>query len=146
MPKAETLLWARLRGRQVFGYKFRRQFSVGPYSIDFYCPELKLAIEVDGDSHFSEQAIAYDRERQNYIEAFEIRFLRFTNAQVYKSQNDVVESIVQTALMLKQKDLSLALPLPKREGCGRKGAYRLEDLKSKLAEMNTHIASLLERL
>jgi very-short-patch-repair endonuclease len=114
MPKAETLLWARLRGRKVLGYKFRRQFSVGPYSIDFYCPELKLAIEVDGESHLTEQAIASDQERQDYIEAFEIRFLRFTNAQVYKSQNDVVESIVQTVLVLKQKELPPALPLTKR--------------------------------
>jgi very-short-patch-repair endonuclease len=107
MPKAEALLWARLRRRQVLGYKFRRQFSVGPYSIDFYCPALKLAVEIDGDSHFSEAAIAYDRERQYYIETFGIHFLRFTNNQVYKSQDDVVESIAQTILQLKQKDLTL---------------------------------------
>jgi len=82
MPNAEKLLWARLRGRQILGFKFRRQFGVGRYSLDFYCPELKLAIEMDGNSHFlSRDVVEYDRDRQNHIEALGISFLRFTNIQ-----------------------------------------------------------------
>ena len=52
MPTAEVILWTRLRGRQLLGCKFRRQYSVGAYVMDFYSPEVKLGIELDGDSHF----------------------------------------------------------------------------------------------
>ena len=57
MPKAEVLLWMQLKGRQLLGCKFRRQYSVGSYVLDFYCPEIRLAIELDGDSHFRAGAI-----------------------------------------------------------------------------------------
>ena len=52
MPSAEARLWSKLRGKQILGCKFRRQYSVGPYCLDFYCVEQKLAIELDGDFHF----------------------------------------------------------------------------------------------
>ena len=54
MPKAEVLLWMRLKGRQLLGCKFRRQYSIGAFVTDFYSPEIKLGIERDGDSHFRE--------------------------------------------------------------------------------------------
>jgi very-short-patch-repair endonuclease len=60
MPKAEVLLWSRLRARQLLGVKFRRQYSVGPYCIDFHCVEEKLGVEVDGESHFTSEAKLYD--------------------------------------------------------------------------------------
>ena len=63
MPPAEVLLWSRLRNRQVQGRKFRRQYSVGPYALGFYCPEARLAIEVDGDSHFSAEGRKHDEVR-----------------------------------------------------------------------------------
>jgi very-short-patch-repair endonuclease len=53
MPLAEIILWGRLKGRQLDGYKFRRQSSVEDFIIDFYCPELKLAVEIDGESHYT---------------------------------------------------------------------------------------------
>jgi very-short-patch-repair endonuclease len=95
MPKAEVLLWVRLKGRQVLGCKFRRQYSVGPYVIDFYCPALKLAIELDGDSHFRAGANAYDAERQVFIESFGIRVLRFLNTDIYENMDGVLEVIVR---------------------------------------------------
>jgi very-short-patch-repair endonuclease len=52
MPLAEIILWERLKNRQLEGYKFRRQYSVQDFVIDFYCPELKLAVEIDGESHY----------------------------------------------------------------------------------------------
>ena len=64
MPPAELRLWSKLRGKQLLGGEFRRQFSVGPYCLDFYCPERKLAIELDGDSHFTTAAKQRDRARQ----------------------------------------------------------------------------------
>ena len=54
MPDAEVILWSRLKGRQILGCKFRRQHSVGPFVMDFYSPEIRLAIELDGDSHYRE--------------------------------------------------------------------------------------------
>jgi len=74
MTKAEKLLWERLRKRQVRNKRFLRQFGVGKYVIDFYCPEIKLAIEVDGDTHSSNNEIEYDKNRQNEIENFGIFF------------------------------------------------------------------------
>lgn len=56
----EQLLWRHLRGSQVNGLKFRRQYGVGVYVLDFYCPELRLAIELDGDSHYSELGVQHD--------------------------------------------------------------------------------------
>ena len=95
MPLAEVILWGRLRGRQLGGYKFRRQYSVEHFVIDFYCPELKLAIEVDGDSHYTEGAYLSDRERQIRIESFGIHFLRFTNIEIYENLEGVWLKIME---------------------------------------------------
>lgn len=95
MPKAEVILWAHLKNKQLHGYKFRRQYSVGPYIVDFYCPRLKLAIEIDGPTHFTKQAKRYDLQRQRYIESFGIRFLRVTNLDVYENIEGVIERIIE---------------------------------------------------
>ena len=99
MPKAEVLVWTRLQGSQT-GCRFRRQFSVGPFVIDFYCPSLRLAVEIDGDSHFEKAAQAADEERQAFIEALGIKLLRFTNNEVFNNLDSVVEAIGHTALSL----------------------------------------------
>jgi very-short-patch-repair endonuclease len=95
MTPAELTLWSHLRARQLLGRKFRRQYSVGPYSIDFYCVEDKLAIELDGDSHFTPAAIENDARRQQFIESFGIRVLRFTNQDVYENIEGVIEMIAR---------------------------------------------------
>ena len=99
-PAAESIVWKKLMRRHVHGFKFRRQYSVGPYVIDFYCPALKLAVEIDGDSHFVADANRSDESRQAYIESFGIHFLRFTNEQVYRELNNVLEKISHTVLSL----------------------------------------------
>ena len=86
-------MWNHLSRRQMNGYKFRRQQSVDQYVIDFYCPELKLAIEIDGDSHFMSGAEVQDKIRQEYIESFGIQFLRFTNEDVYKNIDGVCQTV-----------------------------------------------------
>jgi very-short-patch-repair endonuclease len=78
------------KGKNVFGFKFRRQFGIDEYIVDFYCPELKLAIEVDGDTHFVESAPEADAIRQKRIENYGIKFLRFTNNDVYKNLDGVL--------------------------------------------------------
>ncbi|MHB8843903.1 MAG: endonuclease domain-containing protein [Nitrospirota bacterium] len=93
MPPAEVILWNVLRGKGLSGRKFRRQYSIGPYIVDFYCPQAKLAIEIDGESHFIEGAEMRDRERQKYIQAKGIQVLRFTNTDVYERLEGVVLQI-----------------------------------------------------
>jgi very-short-patch-repair endonuclease len=93
MPKAEIVLWSRLKSNALDGYKFRRQYSVGKFVIDFYCPRLKLAIEVDGDSHFSDESEPYDKARRDFIESFGISFLRFTNNEIYENLGEVLAKI-----------------------------------------------------
>ncbi len=93
MPKAEEILWSKLRRQQFMGYKFRRQYSIGPYIVDFYCASVRLAIEVDGDSHFQIGAQTRDQARQALIESYGIHFLRFTNGEVLDHLDAVLENI-----------------------------------------------------
>jgi len=92
MPKAELLLWGQIRKKQM-GVKFLRQYGVGPYVFDFYCPMLRLAIELDGDSHFNEAAIEHDRRRGCFLIKHGITTIRFTNDKVYDGLDWVVERI-----------------------------------------------------
>ena len=91
--KPEVLVWSRLRGKQLLGLKFRRQYSVGPYVVAFYCPALKLAVEIDGETHFRDAAVKEDDRRQAFVESFGIRFLRYTNGEVGGNLDGVMESI-----------------------------------------------------
>ncbi|MEG4322931.1 MULTISPECIES: endonuclease domain-containing protein [unclassified Microcoleus] len=95
MTEAEKELWKRIGNRQLENCKFRRQYSVAAFAIDFYSPEIKLALEVDGDSHFVDGAVEYDAERQEFIESARINFLRFTNDDVYHNLDGVLEVIVE---------------------------------------------------
>jgi very-short-patch-repair endonuclease len=61
LAPAEALLWTHLQGRKLLGYKFRRQYGVDRYVVDFYCPALRLAIDVDGDSHCGAEAVGETR-------------------------------------------------------------------------------------
>jgi len=71
---AERKLWLELKGSQLMGWKFRRQQGVGTYVVDFYCPEYRLAIEVDGVTHYTEEELVYDKEQQKWIEQYGIIF------------------------------------------------------------------------
>ena len=90
---AEAVLWTYLKKSQLDGRKFRRQHSVGPYVLDFYCPSAKLAVELDGKYHFSSSGFARDEERTNYLKRFGIRVIRFENKDVFKSIEIVLEEI-----------------------------------------------------
>ena len=78
--EAERFLWRHLRRRQLGGFRFRRQHAIGPYILDFYCFEERVAIEVDGGQHTSQGA--YDSERTSFLESEGVRVLRFWNNQV----------------------------------------------------------------
>lgn len=84
--RSERILWIGLKQKQLLGYKFRRQYGVGPYVLDFYCPDLKLAIEIDGPTHDSEDRNVHDARRQEFVESLGVRFLRFTDGEVAKER------------------------------------------------------------
>lgn len=91
--EAEILLWTYLKGKQLNGRKFRRQQSVGNYIVDFYCPEEKLVVELDGDFHFDEEVKKYDEERTDYIINLGIKLIRFENQEVLYDLETVLKSI-----------------------------------------------------
>src|SRR4051794_22135472 len=77
---AEQKLWAVVRGKQLYGHKFRRQHPIGRFIADFYCAEARLVIELDGESHAAQQE--YDAIRTAYLQAQGYRVIRFTNQAV----------------------------------------------------------------
>lgn len=83
VSKAEQLLWAKLKAKRFCNFKFRRQYGVGKYVLDFYSVELRLAIEIDGGSHFEQEDIEYDEVRTNFLNSLKIKVIRFTNNDVY---------------------------------------------------------------
>lgn len=94
IPRAEQILWHRLRRQQIKGYKFRRQHGIGPFVVDFYCPQLRLVIEIDGSSHFIDAFTREsDQDRQRYIEAQGVTVIRFTNAEIYFHLNNVLRKL-----------------------------------------------------
>lgn len=97
MPKAEVMLWARLKGKQLGGLKFRRQYSIGSYVVDFYCPAVRLVVEVDGETHLDSVAKIQDAERQRAIEAVGLRVIRVLNTDVYQNLEGVLEQILHEA-------------------------------------------------
>ena len=93
MTTPEILIWQKIRDRQLFNYKFRRQYSVDLYVVDFYCAEKKLAIEIDGDTHYTDDAKIYDKLRSEFIQTRGIKIIRFTNREVMKNIIGVLEEI-----------------------------------------------------
>ncbi len=89
----ERILWKYLKARRLLGKKFRRQYSIGIFVIDFYCPKLKLAIELDGASHDANEMNIYDKEREEVIKTFGIIFIRFRNEEVYSNLEAVLDNI-----------------------------------------------------
>ncbi|MCK5834004.1 endonuclease domain-containing protein [bacterium] len=96
MPHAEAKLWIFIRKKQIEGIRFRRQFSVGSYILDFYSPECRLAIELDGSSHNNEFSQEYDEERTKYLNSANIEVIRFKNEEVFDNIDGVIEQIKTT--------------------------------------------------
>ena len=89
----ETTLWKQLRAKRFQGLRFRRQHPIGPYVVDFYCPDLRVVIELDGDSH-ADQA-AYDDERTAWLEGAGCTVLRFSNRQALNEVEGVRKVIAE---------------------------------------------------
>jgi len=94
MTKAEIILWSRLRSKKVNGYKFRRQQPIFDYIVDFYCNELKLIIEVDGEIHFQNETSKYDLKRDKILKINGYHILRLSNHEIETEINLTINKIV----------------------------------------------------
>jgi very-short-patch-repair endonuclease len=88
------LLWYNLRNKQIQGVRFHRQYGIGRYVVDFYCPKYKLAIELDGGQHDTVRQIEYDKMRTQKLDAYGVRVLRFWDNDIFENMDGVLERII----------------------------------------------------
>jgi very-short-patch-repair endonuclease len=93
LTSSEASLWNLLKRRQVSGYKFRRQHSIGKYIVDFCCPQEMLIIELDGNVHGEYHQIVKDEFRDNYLKNLGFTILRFENKRVFQDPDFVINEI-----------------------------------------------------
>jgi len=105
---AEKKLWRALRNRSLDNLKFRRQFPVGKYILDFYCPECKIGIEADGGQHYSEQGAKKDEARSKELLDLGIKILRFSDRDILNNMEGVCQAILLEVNKTPHPD-----PLPK---------------------------------
>jgi len=99
-PK-ELIFWAHVKDRRFHGYKFRRQYSVGNYIADFYCPELRLVVEIDGGQHYEEKNLEYDLQRTKYFEDLGMNVKRYTNIDVKENLEGALDDLLEFCNKLK---------------------------------------------
>ncbi len=102
-PVPENILWQYLKNRKVAGQKFRRQFSIGRYVADFYCPSLRLIIEIDGPYHMQQNIKENDAEREKFMKSLEIECLRFSNTDVEENIENVINKISSFSISLRRR-------------------------------------------
>lgn len=96
MTDAERKLWSKLRNKQINNLQFYRQRPLDLYIVDFYCPKKNLVIEIDGGQHYENTTIDLDQKRTEYLrQKFGLKVLRFTNIDVLKSTEGVVQKIIE---------------------------------------------------
>lgn len=117
MTPAEKILWRYLKN-DALGVRFRRQFGIGSYIVDFCIPTLKIVIELDGNTHDSKEAKAYDKIRDDYIRAAGFTVIRFRNDEVYDTLNTTLDRITMCIAAVR------GAPPPNRRGLG--GGIELE--------------------
>jgi very-short-patch-repair endonuclease len=117
---AEIILWNHLKKKQLNGRKFRRQNSISDYIVDFYCPEERLVIELDGDLHFDEEINKYDEERTVYLNELDIKVLRFENNEILYNLKYSLNKIVKEfkSNLNKKSPPQMRRGGPKRRGGG----------------------------
>ncbi|MFD1316118.1 endonuclease domain-containing protein [Namhaeicola litoreus] len=92
--KAEIRLWQYVKNKQINGLKFRRQYSIYNFILDFYCPAKKIAIELDGEIHKNPISEQKDHQRDFLLEKLGIKVLRFENDMVFKNPEIIVNAIL----------------------------------------------------
>jgi very-short-patch-repair endonuclease len=112
MSEPEVMLWSRLRGRSQSHPTFRRQHPIGSVIVDFYCPSCRLAVEVDGNTHATEEAMWRDRARDYWLESQGITVVRVSAAAVYGDLRTVAGRIISLAEKLSAQPASRMPPAP----------------------------------
>ncbi|MEA1936692.1 MAG: DUF559 domain-containing protein [Patescibacteria group bacterium] len=95
MTKEEVILWSKIKGKQIKETRFYRQKPIGNYIADFYCSKAKLIIELDGSQHYEKEGIEKDRIRDEYFESLGLKVLRFSNLDILKNPDGVLEKIYE---------------------------------------------------
>jgi very-short-patch-repair endonuclease len=113
MTLSEVLLWNELSGKKMHGFDFDRQRPIDNYIVDFFCKELKLAIEIDCDSH--DYKFEDDKVRQRKLESLGVHFLRFPDIDVKKDMNNVLREIEQWVIE-HNDSVDKPTPSPSKEG------------------------------
>jgi len=90
--RPENKLWQEINNNQL-GYKFRRQVSINNFVVDFYCPKLKLVIELDGHSHNNDDSYFYDDKRDLMLRSLGLEVVHYSNQEVFKDLENIVEDI-----------------------------------------------------
>jgi very-short-patch-repair endonuclease len=98
LTPTEIILWRKLQNRQILNKKFRRQSGIGPYIVDFYCPDCTLVVELDGAHHFGFLRPEYDEHRTRFLERLGLKVIRFENKQVFRELEYVLQSIEDAIL------------------------------------------------
>ena len=93
MTDAEQLIWSKIRRKQIGDLHFYRQKNIGHYIVDFYCPKGKLIVEVDGGQHYEKTGMKKDQERDLYLQSLGLTVLRFSDIDVLKNIDGVIERI-----------------------------------------------------
>ena len=106
MTEAEMLLWEKLKDRNLFKHKFRRQHPIDIFIVDFYCHPIRMVIEVDGGYHLNSNQKEYDIGRSTELKYWELKIMRFTNNDIFENLDNVVakiqKEIVQREVELQQ--------------------------------------------
>lgn len=97
---AEKILWSKLNRNQVLGLQFRRQHPINMFIADFFCPKIKLVIEVDGNIHEIPEIKEHDNGRSDLFNDHGITVIRFTNEQILHEMDSIINEIENTAKSL----------------------------------------------
>ena len=123
--EAETVLWRLLRGRRFMGVKFRRQYPVQGYVLDFYCEEANLGIELDGSGHLEAEQAQYDEERSRILDEQQgIAIIRFWNSEVVNETEKVLHRL--ESILTSRLSLETSLPSPSGRRAGDEGQKEYE--------------------
>lgn len=109
LTKSEAILWNYLK-KSGLGFKFRRQQSIGKYIVDFFCPEVNLVVELDGETHGLESRVIRDKEIEKFLKDKNFTIIRFTNEQLFSNLGHVVLEIRNLCIKLSKRETTPTPP------------------------------------
>jgi very-short-patch-repair endonuclease len=101
--EAEKVLWKYISKNKISGLRFLRQYSAGPYILDFYCPKIRLGIELDGNIHKEKENKIYDKDREKYLKSLDIKVIRFWDNEIFEHLKEVLDKLHNKIKQLNNK-------------------------------------------